>query len=61
MAGIVSLDHPTDMSESCPPTVQLNAVRKRDGRSAPFDRERIVRAIEMAFRAELGRAPVRGR
>src|SRR4051812_12581420 len=29
-------------------------VRKRDGRVAPFDRSRIVHAVEMAVRAELG-------
>ncbi|HEX5499283.1 MAG TPA: ATP cone domain-containing protein, partial [Thermomicrobiales bacterium] len=30
-------------------------VRKRDGRTAPFDRSRISHAVEMAVRAELGR------
>ncbi len=30
-------------------------VRKRDGRVVPFDRSRIAHAVEMAFRAELGR------
>jgi ribonucleoside-diphosphate reductase alpha chain len=30
------------------------AVRKRDGRVAPFDRSRIAHAVEMAVRAELG-------
>jgi ribonucleoside-diphosphate reductase alpha chain len=30
------------------------SVRKRDGRSVPFDRGRIAHAIEMAFRAEIG-------
>jgi len=32
----------------------VRAVVKRDGRNVPFDRSRIVHAIEMAFRAELG-------
>jgi ribonucleoside-diphosphate reductase alpha chain len=33
---------------------ELLAVRKRDGRSVPFDRGRIAHAIEMAYRAEIG-------
>jgi ribonucleoside-diphosphate reductase alpha chain len=32
----------------------LISVRKRDGRTVPFDRGRIAHAIEMAFRAEIG-------
>ena len=32
----------------------LLSVRKRDGRTVPFDRGRIAHAIEMAFRAEIG-------
>src|SRR5690606_232462 len=34
--------------------VPFTHVQKRDGRSAPYDRDRIAHAVEMAFRAEAG-------
>jgi ribonucleoside-diphosphate reductase alpha chain len=42
------------VSETSAATGIVNSVRKRDGRIAPFDRDRIAHAIEMAFRAEIG-------
>jgi len=48
-----SLDLPT-VAVAVPSSNRLTTVLKRDGRAVPFDRERIVRAIEMAFRAERG-------
>jgi ribonucleoside-diphosphate reductase alpha chain len=35
-------------------TIPFTHVQKRDGRRVPYDRDRIARAIEMAFRAEAG-------
>ena len=32
----------------------FTVVQKRDGRDAPYDRDRIAHAVEMAFRAECG-------
>ncbi len=45
------------MSELAERSIAIDApfrVTKRDGHAAPFDRERIAHAIEMAFRAEIG-------
>ncbi|MEJ7839630.1 MAG: ATP cone domain-containing protein, partial [Thermomicrobiales bacterium] len=44
----------SDNGEAAAQQDLLEAVRKRDGRSVPFDRHRIAHAIEMAFRAEIG-------
>jgi ribonucleoside-diphosphate reductase alpha chain len=41
-------------SDTEPHQEPLDVIRKRDGRSVPFDRHRISHAIEMAFRAEIG-------
>lgn len=49
----------TTAHETAPPPlstrfIPFTHVQKRDGRAAPYDRDRIAHAIEMAFRAESG-------
>lgn len=54
MPGAHSIDLPAAVPSVTPGIGLLTSVLKRDGRTVVFDRERLVRAIEMAFRAEHG-------
>jgi len=55
MPGAPSLDILTESSAPVSGAGCFATVLKRDGRAVPFDRERIVRAIEMALCATLRR------